>query len=209
MIRLTNIIENQPYGVTKSTWDHIKADFQNRFGLGEESSTDVSRKGKKCNSCGKGTFQEMSQYDDMDGTVTCSNCRRTVKSRGPWPIKGDKKGAWHENIKREHVMNKTGLQKLVKEEYVKIQKEALEAAPKIAKKLADCREQMVCEFFKRERVGTTFEAVMEKRLQLQTVSEMIDVPVNELVLYFLNHVKTMNERSLVEYRLGHVYFYAQ
>lgn len=111
-------------------------------------------------------------------------------------------------IKRESHMNRRGLKQLVKEEYVKIQKEAQEAAPKIEKKLHECREKMVAEFCKREQMGTSFQPAMEKRLQIHTVAEMIDVPVNELVLYFLNNVKTMNERSLVEYHSGQVYFYA-
>lgn len=109
--------------------------------------------------------------------------------------------------KVKQAMKKEALQQIVKEEYVKIQKEAAEAAPLIEQKLHECREKMLSEFVKRARIGTTFEAAMEKRLQLVTVSEMIDVPVNELILYFLNNVKGMNERALVEYRLGHVYFY--
>lgn len=111
-------------------------------------------------------------------------------------------------VRNSPTMTRSSLKSIVKEEYKKILEDAKEAAPKIEKKLEECRSKMMCEFVTRDKVGTTFEAAMEKRLQLNTVSEMIDVPVNELMLYFVNNVKTSNDRKLVEYRLGHVYFYA-
>ena len=67
---------------------------------------------------------------------------------------------------------------------------------------------MCAEFALRERKGTFTEAAMEKRMQINIVAELLDMPVNELQLYFLNHVKTSNEHKLVEYHLGHVYFYS-
>lgn len=175
MIRMLGIIENQPLGVKKATWDQLKTDFQKKVGLGEGMDPVGSE---------DGDIDNDGDSDSSDDYL--ANRRKKIAK----------------------AMKKESLQKLVKEEYVKIQKEAAESAPKIEKKLKECREKMVTEFFKRERVGTTFEAVMEKRIQLTTVAEMIDVPVNELVMYFLNNVKTMNERQLIEYRLGHVYFYA-
>jgi len=111
-------------------------------------------------------------------------------------------------VNTESKITRSTLQKLVKEEYTKILDEARKAAPKIEKKLEECRKEMMAEFVQRERIGSTFDPVMEKRIQINTVSEMIDVPVNELVLYFINNVKTSNTRKMVEYRLGHVYFYA-
>lgn len=106
-------------------------------------------------------------------------------------------------------MNRTTLKKLVKEEYNKILEDCQKAAPKIEKKLEECRKSMMEELLSpRVAIGTSFAPPLEKRIQINTVAEMIDVPVNELTLYFLNHVKTKNERSLVEYHLGHVYFYA-
>ena len=36
-------------------------------------------KGKKCTSCKKGTYQETSQMDDMDGVVHCTKCGKGVK----------------------------------------------------------------------------------------------------------------------------------
>jgi hypothetical protein len=176
MIRMLGIIEDQPVGMKKSTWDHLKNDFQKKVGLGE------------------GLDPVGSEDDDVDNDGDTDTSDDYLANR---------------RKKIGKAMKKESLQRLVKEEYVKIQKEAAESAPKIEKKLHECREKMVGEFFKREKVGTTFEAVMEKRLQVNTVAEMIDVPINELILYFLNNVKTMNERALVEYRSGHVYFYAQ
>jgi hypothetical protein len=106
--------------------------------------------------------------------------------------------------------NKSYLKQLVKEEYVKIQKESTEQAPKIEKKLESVRKEMFKHLPTTEvaREDTVFDERHGRTLQLATVAEMIDIPVNELTLYFLNHVKTKNEASSVEYRLGHVYFYA-
>jgi hypothetical protein len=106
--------------------------------------------------------------------------------------------------------NKSYLKQLVKEEYVKIQKEATEQAPKIEKKLESVRKEMFKHLPTTEvaREDTVFDERKARTLQMATVAEMIDIPVNELTLYFLNHVKTKNEASSVEYRLGHVYFYA-
>lgn len=107
-------------------------------------------------------------------------------------------------------ISRATLKALVKEEYVKIMDEAKKAAPKIEKKLEECRKEMMKELsvMTRETVGTTFEPTLEKRIQVGVVAEMIDVPLNELILYFMNEVKTSNDRKLVEYHLGHVYFYA-
>jgi hypothetical protein len=259
MIRMLGIIEDQPLGVKKSTYDRLKNDFQKKVGLGEgldpvgsedgdvdnDGDTDKSddylaNRRKKISKAMKNeeTIEELDDKtvasyrkkakDDVnkpDVDRSSHKFKKRIRGIGnandkigsarqgskTWTTDGGKKATRQSDgsIKYESKMNQLGLKQLVKEEYIKIQKEAAEAAPKIEKKLHECREKMVGEFFKREKVGTTFEAVMEKRLQVNTVAEMIDVPVNELILYFLNNVKTMNERALVEYRLGHVYFYAQ
>lgn len=260
MIRMLGIIEDQPLGVTKSTYDRLKNDFQKKVGLGEgldavgSEDGDIDNDGdsdksddylaNRRNKIGNAMKNEETLEELDDKTVASyrkkakddvnkpenmndrsyKNLKR-LKGIGrandklgsarmgskTWTTDSGKKATRQPDgsVKYESKMNYSGLSQLVKEEYVKIQKEAMESAPKIEKKLHECREKMVGEFFKREKVGTTFEAVMEKRLQVNTVAEMIDVPINELILYFLNNVKTMNERSLVEYRLGHVYFYAQ
>jgi hypothetical protein len=108
----------------------------------------------------------------------------------------------------ESLLHSSRLQKMVKEEYKKLLEDCEKDAPKIEKKLEDMRSKMCEDFMTLERKGTFTEAAGEKRIQVNTVAELIDVPVNELMLYFLNSVKTSNERKLVEYRLGHVYFYA-
>jgi len=38
---------------------------------------------KKCTSCKKGTYQETSQHDDMDGVLHCTNCNKSVKRHQP------------------------------------------------------------------------------------------------------------------------------
>lgn len=48
-----------------------------------ESSGTVDMKGKKCTACKKGTYQETSQHDDMDGVLHCDKCNTVVKSRQP------------------------------------------------------------------------------------------------------------------------------
>lgn len=111
-------------------------------------------------------------------------------------------------LTEDQPLSKTALKKIVKEEYNKLIKDLSESAPSIDKKLNEVRTELFKEYFKREKIGSTFKERLEKRIQLKALSEMIDVPVNELLLFFLNNIKTMNERSLYEYRLGHIYFYA-
>lgn len=108
----------------------------------------------------------------------------------------------------ESLLRSSRLKNMVKEEYKKLLEDCEKEAPKIEKKLEDMRSKMCEDFVKLERKGTFTEAAGEKRIQINTVAELIDVPVNELMLYFLNSVKASDERHLVEYRLGHVYFYA-
>lgn len=106
-------------------------------------------------------------------------------------------------------LTKNELRQLVKEEYVKILDEQRKGAVKIEKQLYELRDDLIAEMFK--RTSTTKEQLgrppMFKSLQLSTVSKLIDVPVNELLMYFLNNVKGSNHHHLVEYHIGHVYFY--
>lgn len=99
------------------------------------------------------------------------------------------------------------LKKLVKEEYEKILDESQKEAPKIAKKLHEFREELFGSMLKRDGLKSS-RPVLQRRIQLQTVSEAIEVPVNDLMLYFLNRVKATNEHHLIEYRLGCVTFFA-
>ena len=104
---------------------------------------------------------------------------------------------------------KAQLEKLIREEYKTLFKEAAEKAPKIDEALEKLRKKLEPEMATLETIGSEVGGASRphKRVQMKTVSEILDIPVNELTLHFLNNVKTKNERSLTEYRLGHVYFY--
>jgi hypothetical protein len=100
------------------------------------------------------------------------------------------------------------LREIVKEEYAQVREKAEKAYPKIKKELESMRKKLMKEMTTRESLGqTTTSARKEKRVQLDMVADIVGVGVNELMLYFLNCIKASNERHLVEYRLGHVYFY--
>jgi hypothetical protein len=101
------------------------------------------------------------------------------------------------------------IREMTKLEFAKMLREAKEKEPKLDKDLEDLRQKLIPAMLELEDNGQSqAERRPEKRVQIETVSKILDVPVNELVLHFLNNVRTKNERSLVEYRLGHVYFYA-
>ena len=105
-------------------------------------------------------------------------------------------------------VNAPMLRKMVNEAYQQVTTEVAERAGKINESLLQLRETLIPQMMMRTReMGADFQPAREKRVQLETVSKLIGVPVNELMLHFLNNVKTANERQLVEYRLGHVYFY--
>lgn len=113
-------------------------------------------------------------------------------------------------LKKENTMtSRSTLSKLIKEEYDKLIKEVEANNKKISKGLEEMRINLLPETLMRTRkAGATFLPELEKRVELATVAEILDCRVNDLMLYFLNNVKHTNERQLVEYRLGHVYFYA-
>jgi hypothetical protein len=97
---------------------------------------------------------------------------------------------------------------LIVEELKDMLKDADKQANKINAKLETMRKKLVKHIDVNEPHGDTMSTRQHKRVQLSTVAQTLDIPVNELMLHFLNRVKTKNERSMVEYRLGHVYFYA-
>lgn len=101
------------------------------------------------------------------------------------------------------------IREMTKLEFTKMLREAKEKEPKLVKELEDLRQKLIPTMLELEDHGQSqMERRPEKRVQIDMVSKILDVPVNELVLHFLNTVRNKNERSLVEYRLGHVYFYA-
>lgn len=92
-----------------------------------------------------------------------------------------------------------------------IQEEVGKARPKIAQKLEDLRanieESGAMDIPDSIGEGVLGQHARCKRLDIKTVSELIDVPLNELMLYLLNHVKTDNTQHLVEYHMTQVYFF--
>jgi len=100
--------------------------------------------------------------------------------------------------------------KIVREELQKMIKEAKEKSPDVAAKLESLRKKLIPEMSKTESLNAAAaHARPERRIEITTVAELLDMPVNELMLHFLNDVKTKNDRSLVEFRLQHVYFYGE
>lgn len=98
---------------------------------------------------------------------------------------------------------------LTKLEFAKMLREAKEKEPKLFEDLEELRQKLIPSMLTLEDNGQSqMERRPEKRVEIAMVAKILDVPVNELVLHFLNNVRGLNERSLVEYRLGHVYFYA-
>lgn len=94
-------------------------------------------------------------------------------------------------------------------------KEAEEKKSDISKKLEEMRKELIKSgalnsrirgsmYFHEGRAGRP-----EKRVPLKEVSVLIDVPVNELILHFLNGHRITEGEQLVEYRLGCVFFYGQ
>lgn len=60
--------------------------------INESSKKEIDVKGKKCELCGKGTYKETSQMDDLNGTLHCSKCDKMVDRYKKYtPIKNKKK----------------------------------------------------------------------------------------------------------------------
>ena len=81
-----------PNGKVVARWYNEKNENNHGFGYGyvvsgligeskeqESKMQRVDMKGMKCTSCKKGTYQETSQMDDMDGIVHCTKCGKGVK----------------------------------------------------------------------------------------------------------------------------------
>lgn len=109
-------------------------------------------------------------------------------------------------VNQMRTIKKEDILKMVHEEVDNMVKESQKNTPKIEKKLQELHSKLFKEPIQKESLGDAYPK-LEKRIQINLVSEIIEVPVNELMLYFLNNVKTKNERSLVEYHQGQVYFY--
>jgi hypothetical protein len=88
--------------------------------------------------------------------------------------------------------------KLVREEYSLMVEEVKKKSPDIEKKLEDLRKKLIPEII---------EGETEKRVGISMVAQIIDVPLGELMLYFMNVTKNgLTDAYCVEYHLGQVYF---
>jgi hypothetical protein len=118
-------------------------------------------------------------------------------------VKSLARKAANEDIKRDAIRG------LIREAYQDIVRESNANAPKIQAALEELRLTFLPEMLVRvDENGAGQHVPLEKRVQLKTVANLIGVQVNELMLYFINEVKTTNSRQLVEYHLGFCYFYA-
>jgi hypothetical protein len=97
---------------------------------------------------------------------------------------------------------------VIKEEVQKLITEVEKKNESICEKLEKLREHLIPVMALESLGQTPMDMRKEKRVQLKTVSEIINVPINELLIHFINEVKNKNDRSLVEYHVGYVYFYA-
>lgn len=103
-------------------------------------------------------------------------------------------------------MNKARVEQIVTEEVDRMFKNAQKNSGKIEEKLESLRKKLFKEpSMKSEDLGNLSK--QEKRIPIALVSEILDIPVNELTLHALNCIKNNNERSLVEMHLGQFYFY--
>lgn len=105
------------------------------------------------------------------------------------------------------------VRRLIKEEFDAVLGEIAENAPEIGTKLETMRKKLIADnrFSILERGGANHlrGSRPERRIPLESVSRMIDVPVDNLILHFLNgHRIHEGVTNLVEYRLGTVCFYA-
>jgi hypothetical protein len=101
------------------------------------------------------------------------------------------------------------IKEATKKEYAAMLRESKEKAPDVAKKLEELRKNLIPTMTTNENVGSWGGQRMSKRVQLKSVSEIIGLPVNEIMLYCINELKNSNERTLIEWHLGHLYFFSE
>jgi hypothetical protein len=103
------------------------------------------------------------------------------------------------------------LHNMIREEVETIVKEVEEKRPQIDSKLESMRKELIKNGGLNIReVGSArndIAARPEKRIPLASVAKVIDIPVNELILHFLNGHRISEGQALIEYRLGCVHFY--
>jgi uncharacterized protein YbjQ (UPF0145 family) len=181
-IRMLGLVTLKPINGNPSALQEMVEDTARALGLNAETLDPVGH-----------------EDDDVDNDGDSDSSDAYLKNR---------RKAIGKAIKSES-LNRSALKRVIKEEYVKLQEEIEKTNKKIEKGLHEIREECFTEMLKRTReMGNNFVSPMEKRIHINTVAEMLEVQVNELMLYFLNNVKHTNDRHLVEYRQGHVTFYA-
>jgi hypothetical protein len=181
-IRMLGLVDLKPINGNPSAFQEMVQNTDRALGLNSENLDAVGHEDNDVDNDG-----------DVDSSDSYIKNRRKVISR---------------SIRKE-TMSRGRLKNIIKEEYAKLQEEMEKTNKKIEKGLDEIRKECFAEMLKRTReMGNNFGPALEKRMHINTVAEMLEVQVNELMLYFLNNVKHTNDRHLVEYRQGHVTFYA-
>lgn len=67
--------DNDPVALAQDVARAVKQEIQQGVA---EGTKEVDMTGKKCSACKKGTYQETSQHDDMDGVLHCTKCNKQV-----------------------------------------------------------------------------------------------------------------------------------
>lgn len=115
--------------------------------------------------------------------------------------------------KRSKSLLENKISSIIKEELGRLVKEADKNSSNIASKLETVRKNLLRDgkisVHEKGSATVSYAARPERRISLETVSNIIETPINELILYFLNGHRIHEGRELVEYRLGHVYFYGE
>lgn len=103
---------------------------------------------------------------------------------------------------------------LVKEEFEDLVKEAEGNRTNIDEKLETMRKQLIRDNLltinERGSGKNNVRSRIERRVPLETVSKVVDIPVNELILHFLNGERVHEGCTHnVKYGGGNVYFYGE
>lgn len=115
------------------------------------------------------------------------------------------------NEKKNRAILENKVNSMIQEEIESMVEEVQEQASDIRSKLETIRKNLIKDGVISEmETGSgrnNVAARPEKRIPLEIVSEIADIPINELILYFLNGHRITEGYELIEYRLGMVYFY--
>lgn len=148
-----------------------------------------------------GTTKAMKKHKDIDNPWALAHW---MKKRGAKP-----------HYKPETVsVKEEKLFQIIKEEFDVLVKEAQKNESKIIEKLETMRKGLIRDDLlvvnERGSARNDIGSRPERRIPLETVAKVIDIPVNELILHFLNgHRVKEGHTNLCEYRLGCVYFYGK